>query len=168
MLTRVLLLLLAFSISPQASAAIRLHFEDSGYRYSNYGISYTFSEDCSQIYCVNMSGSANITRIFDYTYPNAYGHANFYLFPGAILSPYAEISIDAGEALVWFSLLDNPDNSSLPQVDIQLSWGIKLAFSSTLSINTYYKQSYLSGYIVSADRYDSYGISINYHLRNKY
>lgn len=164
---KLIICLLLLICVPVAYANSSIVFEEDTLSYTNLGFKYRFESRCDNNICLHFAGSLNMTEVIDVVYPNAYLHANVNFFPNALISPYAGISLDAGELLVaWFLLADeSADASQLPQVDVQLSYGIKYRLSPELSINSYYKQAYLSGYYIQDGRYDSVGISLTYLFR---
>lgn len=167
MYRKITITLFLLFLAPQvfANTVSLIYEEEKSDQYKNFGLKYTMGSFCDNNFCFDFSGSMNMTRIVDFSYPNAYLHFNFNFFPDSTISPFAEIGVDGGELLLAMVLPDeNGEPSALsPTIDVNISYGFNMKLSQTLSISTYYKSASLSGTIIQDKQYDTYGLSISFH-----
>jgi len=156
MSSRIVALVLSLFFSQAALADYSLFYEDNQVDYYNWGARYdTQNLGSGQIFGWSAGVSVNIPTVIDKDYLTAYGHLRASLFPKRIVEPFASVGIDLAE----FGVLLLTDGDISPQVDTQLSYGLRFNFGDN-AIDVYHKEAHLTGYTITEGTYNAYGIAL--------
>ena len=153
---RIITLIFSLLFSQYAAADFKLFYEDNQMDYRNWGVGFdTQNLGSSHLFGWSTGISVNIPTVVDTDYLTSFGHLRGSLFPNGTIEPFASVAID----LLEFGVILLTDGDTAPQVDTQLSYGLRFNLGNS-AIDVYRKETHLTGYTIVEGTYSAYGIAV--------